>query len=674
MRPVALAAMFGLWASAPAVAQEMPHIWPVAGVYGLDHTACNDDHSSAQMTAEIAPSLCPALEANKRIIMERFVQLMLAKFPGAEAEFAAHMPASATPHARLNSTLVASLRISRAIGWIVRKPGGDDGIQPIALTLDIVNAATGEVVFSRHRTDLGGGTFPDASAAKDMDAQFPAHLDAALAALVSDAAAAWHPSIQRGKIVGEISLEDGKAWVIDKGRQAGLRAGDSIGADGKILHAGASYSIVRPTISTYHEGDLLARTLVAPAEVLARPSVLVSVGQVPPGYAAAFLAGVFEDALGAGGGFAPMPITPAFTALRTKALSDALAVDMDSRALPDFVASVDIAVLPAGHFPSKVPGVSTARFEAHVFVSLVDRTGRIVASFHGSNRIEDQIAGGMGFSDSQRQDTVLKNALFDAAQQMAAWHPKSGILPVSARGASIFVADPTNALPMHTQVPVLRDHGHVGGIHENVLVPVAQIEAQEAADGGVIASYKGGLLRYAPHSGDVVVIDAEGAALAGRGGLAQCLASNGTPIVEDRGQVPVMVWSAAAEGILATHAKWPVRSAMLARRLAPLKESFVGWDRFAPANAPSTDRCFIPVVQIAPDAAGYGFGIGYKLIHGIVTPTVSGLHIEMKPSALPMGTSQAAAQAQLQVDLASAALPLAAKAAEGLVLAATTSH
>jgi hypothetical protein len=65
--------------------------------------------------------------------------------------------------------------------------------------------------------------------------------------------------------------------VIDKGRAAGLRDGDAIGADGIVLHAGASYAVVRPALGRYREGDLLARTLVAPADVLALPSVLVSV-------------------------------------------------------------------------------------------------------------------------------------------------------------------------------------------------------------------------------------------------------------------------------------------------------------------------------------------------------------------------------------------------------------
>jgi hypothetical protein len=311
---------------------------------------------------------------------------------------------------------------------------------------------------------------------------------------------------------------------------------------------------------------------------------------------------VLEDALSAGGTFAPMPVTPAFTALRTAALGEAQAVAMDSRALPDFVASVDTVVLPAGHFPSNVPGVTVTRFEVHAFVSLVDRTGRIIAAFHGVNRIDDQIAQGMGFSDAQRQDTVLCNALFDAARQMATWHPQPGALAVSTRGGAIFIADPANALPLGGTMPVLRKNGHVGGVREDVLV--SQLTTQTPAEGGVLA-VDADPVPYTPRNGDVIALDAEGPALAGRGGLAQRLGPDGQPIVDDRGQVPVQVWPAAAEGIFAAHAKWPVRSAALPARLAPLKASFAGWDRFAPATTTVADRCFTPVVRVVPEGAGY---------------------------------------------------------------------
>lgn len=655
-------------ACTPATAQEAPHVWPAPGLYGLDHTVCGDDGPPTAATAEITPALCPALDGPHRAaIGARFAQLMLAQFPGAEAGFAAHLPPSASPHVRLASTLIASLRLSSATEWIVAKPGGVDGFLPITLTLDVVNAATGEVVFSHHLTEIGTGIFPVASAEAEIAAQLPAHLDAMMVHLVSKAAADWHPDALKGFVVDEVQLDDGKAWVIDKGRTAGLRAGDGIGADGRVLHAGATYALVRPVLGTYRTGDALSRMLVAPAQMLARPSVLVSVGQRPKGMGAGYLAGIFEDALDADGTFAPMPVTPAFTALRTAALGEAGAVGMDSRALPDFVAGIDAVSLPAAHFPSNVPGVTTARFEAHVFVSLVDRTGRIVAAFHGINRIDDRIAGNMAFSDAQRQDMVLRNALIDAARQMAAWHPRPGVLAVSARDGGVWIDDPSNALPVGTMVPVLRDFGHLGPVREDVRVPVTHLTTQIAAGSGVIA-VDADPVPYHPHSGDVVPLDAEGPPLAGRGGLAQCLGRDGAPATADHGQIAVAVWDAAAEAILATHSKWPVRSVALAERLAPLKVMFAGWDRFAPAQRPNPAHCFMPMVQVTPSDAGVTLGIGYRLIHGADAPVTSGLGTSLRLATMPTGTSADAAAAQLQIDLTAAALPLAAQAAERLAL------
>lgn len=657
-------------AASPVYAQETPHIWPVSGLYGLEHSACNGSGATAPATAQVAPVLCPALdETHRRAIGARFVQLMLAAFPGAEEGFAAHMPASATPRARLGSTLIASLRLTRATEWMVDKPGGVDGFLPISLTLDIVNAATGEVVFSRHRSEIAQGQFPAGSASREIAAQFPARLDAVLAGLVAEAAAAWHPYVEQGRVIDEVTLDDGKAWVIDKGRETGLRAGDAIGEDGQVLHSGATYAVVRPAVGRYKAGDLLARTMTAPAAVLSRPSLLVSVGSMPSGYAAGYLAGIFEDALSSSGSFAPMPVTPGFTNLRTAALGEAQAVEMETRALPDFVASVDTVVLPAGHFPSNVPGVTVARFEAHVFVNLVDRTGRIVAAFHGTNRIDDQISHGMGFDDAMRQDTVLNNALLDAAGKVAQWHPRPGTLPVSERNGAIFIADPANALPLRSTVTVLRDAGRVGGLREDVLIPVAHITTREPAVGGVIA-VDGDPAPYAPRGGDLLALDAEGPPLAGRGGLSQCLGPDGLPAVDDRGQVPVAVWLAAAEGILAAHGRWPVRSSALAARLSPLAVSFAHWERFAPAVTPATERCFTPVVRVVPEGSSYGVSIGYILRHLSDPPASSGLHIVLTPATLPAATPPAAAAAQLQIDLAARALPLAETVAAGIVLPA----
>jgi hypothetical protein len=653
----------------PAAAQEAPHIWPAPGLYGLEHSVC-DDGAPAPATAQISQALCPALDAaHKAAISTRFTQIVLAQFPGAEAMFASHMPTDATPRAKLAGTLIAELRISRATIWSVRKPAAVDGFLAITLTLDLVNAASGEVVFSRHRNMIASGQFPAATIEAEIAAQFPERLNAALVALVGDAAAAWHPYQQQSKVVGEVTLSDGKAWVIDKGRASGLRSGNDIGVDGRVLYAGPSYAVVRPTLGRYNTGDLLARTLVAPVDMLARPSVLVSVGQIPQGYAASYLSEVLEDALSAGGTFAPMPVTPAFTSLRIVALSEAhaQAVAMDSRALPDFVASVNMVVLPAGHFRSNVPGVTTARFEAHVFVSLVDRTGRIIATFHGVNRIEEQMSDGMGFSDVERQNTVLQNALIDAASKMAAWHPQPEALAVSMRGGNVFIADPANALPLDATMPVLRNYGHIGGVREDVLAPFAQLTSQAPADGGVIA-VDADPIPYTPRNGDVVALDAEGPPLAGRGGLTQCMGPDGQPLVDDRGRVPVQVWPVAAEGIFAANAKWPVRSSALATRLAPLAVSFKNWDRFAPALIVAADRCFTPVLSVTPEGTGYGMAIGYTLRHGSDAPAGSGLHVVVTPAALPAGTMPDALAAQLQVDLATNALPLAAKVAAGLKL------
>lgn len=427
-RRASLAAL-ALCAPVSAFAQQgqqgaSPYLWPVSGLYGLERGACSKDKGSP--TAMVDLALCDALgDVQRQVIGQHFVALMSQNFPGVEGHFAEHLPASATPRARLGGTLVATLTLSRATIWTVNKPTAVDAYLPITLTLSITNAATGEVVFSRTRSDIAQGTFAPETARVDVVAQFPGKLNATLEALVHDAAAAWKPYAQQAHVLAETTLgRQGKGWIVDQGRDHGFRTGDAIGDDGHVLYAGPGYAVVQPALGAYRTGQTLSRIATTPAALLARPSVLVSFDRIPTGYAASYLTTILEEQIGNTGSFAPMPINEGFVNLRRQALGEAQAVAMEERSLPDLVASVSVVALPTATIPTQLDHVILERFEAHAFLSLVDRTGRVIASFHGVNIITDKVAAGIKFSGDQRRDTVIRNALVDVAAKMKAYKPQ----------------------------------------------------------------------------------------------------------------------------------------------------------------------------------------------------------------------------------------------------------
>ena len=438
-------------ASTAAAAQSPAlHVWASPALYGLEGSACGraEGRTADEDTAMIAPGLCETIKRLQPAIAERFTQLVALRLPAVEDRFGAHLPADATTRARLAGTAVASLRLSRATIWRVPKGGSVETHMPITLTFDISNIATGEVLATQSISDDAAATYVEAEVDEQAAANLPGHIDAVLVRLVDQAASVWKPYPISATVLAEA---DGR-WIIDKGRAAGLRTGDIIGEDGDVLHAGPDYAVVKPVLASYREGQQLSRTATQPVDMLARPSLLSVVASIPPGYPRIYLTQIFEDALGQAGHFAPVPVNPSMMDLRTRAMGDAGATSDESRSLPDYVARISIDALAPSAMPSNVPGVMIEQHEAHVFIELIEPSGRVLASFHAADQIVDQVARGIRFSADQRRDTVVRNALAKAAQAVSAWRPSPAMLAVSHSSDGFGITDPGGALSLGSRL------------------------------------------------------------------------------------------------------------------------------------------------------------------------------------------------------------------------------
>lgn len=650
--------------STGAVAQDAPGIWAVRGLYGLERGACSPvtDAGPGWDGAMIAPILCPQLDQAHRVaIGERFAAAMARSFPGVEATFAARLPADATVRAKLAHSLIASLRLTRATIWRVEKPRGVDAYLPITLTLDITNAATGEVVFSRTRSDIASGTFPADGVDSAMLTQFDGRIGATLDALVADAAAAWKPWALQATVLEE---KNG-SWIIDKGRRHGLRNGDAIGEDGTITYAAADYAVVKPTLGRYRSGQVLTRRAVAPAEQLAKPSVLTVMAAVPQGYAAPYLSQIFQDAVGTRGTFAPVPISPGFSNLRSTALGAAQAPSAMPRSLPDYIASVWVTVLKPVRYASNVPGVRIERHEARAFVSIVDQTGRVVASFQGTGRIQDDVAGDMGFSADQRRDTVIRNALIEAATAMTRFKAQPLDLPIVDQRGTMIVRDGGGALPSGVQLTVLRDVGRMNGIAGPVRIPAGMVTTGDVLAEGIAVTDSGDTPLQL-RGGERVAIEQVGPPLVSRRAIAQCADIAGSPRIDDRGTLAVDVWSVIGTAGFAAGYNGPVLVAGLPAKLASLNTEFAGWDRYGPARPRTPDACFVPVIAVTPSTTGYDLTVGYTLMQGETKLAGQGVRAALAPTRLPGRTSADDMAAMVQQDFAEQLPALTTRAASML--------
>lgn len=662
-------------ASAQEMAAEGPWIWPAPALYGFEGGSCDPDRSTTQTRgAVVDPLFCPDLAIEQRSVWgQRFADAMARNFPQVEREFGAHLPAGATPSARLRSTLAASIRLGRATYVTVPKPGGLDAYLPVTLTLDITNPATGEVVFTRSRTGVAQGAYAQATVEQQLARQFRAHLDATMQALVAEAAGEFRPYSQQARVLGNVAIADGQTgYVIDAGRDDGLRAGDSIGADASVIHAGADYAVVRPILGELAQGQVLSRIATAPVEKLARPTVLTVVEDGPAEFPLEWLTGVFEDSLGERGSLAPVPVNPAFAALRTFALSGAeQGLPLDERSLPDYVAQVRVVLMDPADWASKVPGVTVERFEALAFVTLSDASGRAVGGWQGRGLIEDEVSGGIRMPAWQRREAVVRNALSDVAAKMAGFKPVPRTLPVSRSGTQILIEDPGGIVPLGLTLPVMRPSGRFSGVKEEVLIPVGEVNTTVLGGGGVLAT-DAGIRSLSIRGKDVVALETSGNAVATRMAITHCTDADGKPAQDDRGQVPMTAFAAASEAMLAANMSAALRLAPLAGRGAAYAPSFAGWGQYRAAAPVNPEVCFLPIIAVTPDDTGYRVVTGYSLHRGASAlgekVGAKGLQTIMTPSALPEGTNAATLSALLQSNLAEEILPVTGRAAAALAI------
>jgi hypothetical protein len=677
MKAPALASALALALSSSALAQEAaatdaaPWLWAAPALYGFEGRVCQDSEQVGSAATMVDPLFCPALGMSQRTaIGDTFAKAVAAAFRNVEPRFGAHLPADATSAARLRGTLAVSLRLTRAARHLVAKPGGVDTYAPITLTLDITNPATGEVVFTLTRNDVAQGLQTAQDADAELLRQFPEHLNTALHALVAEAARTFRPYAQSAKVVGSVSLGNGaKGFVIDKGRNAGLRAGDGINGDGAVVHAGPDYAIVEAHLGGYREGQVLFRMASAPVEALARPTVLTVVEDAPAGYSPVWLGQILEGALGSGSALSPVPVNAAFSGLRTIALDGAGSdLPSDVRSLPDYVASVRAVLIDPATRPSEISGVSMDHHEAFVFVTLVDASGRAVGTWQGHNVIEDKVSSGIRMSLAQRRDAVLRNALEDAAKAMATFRPQPRLVALLGKGGTMTMAD-GGASGMGQTLPVLRPAGRFSGISGPVMVPVGVVTTGAPAATGMAVT-DAGALPLSLVGGEVVALEASGLPATMRQSVGQCLDDAGLPAIDDRGQIKMSGYAAAAPALLAGRMAAPVRLTSLPGLLQAYAPSFAGWAGYGAAAHKSVDACFVPVVSVVPVAAGYNVTVGYTLHRGARAsdPKIgsSGLATTLTPTRLPSGTEAAAQAAMLQSDLALQALPLTGNAAAAL--------
>jgi hypothetical protein len=655
---------------AGGAAAEDLRVFPVSGLYGLERSRCASGAAGSEAAAaKIDPAFCAAVDP--RLIGRRFADLVRSAFPHAVTDLASQSAAGETAEARLSKTVIASLHIARAELWPVQKPDVTDVYVPITLTLELTNALTGEVMFVQNSTTIPQGTFAKTTYRQEAQQQFPAQFDAALEALVQAAAGRFKPYA----IIGHVRAKVGDRFVVDVGRKQGIREGDTLGADAKVVFSDASYSVVAPLLGSLTVGQTLTHQALQPVEVLAKPSAMVDVAQAPPDVSRAYLSAVFSDALAQTASLAITPVDPDFSNLRRLAIGEAqLSSDYDSlRTLPDYFVRLSVVTLDPVDLETNQTHVRRGTYEAHAFVEIIDHSGRVVFATQGVNRITDEVLFGVGFSPDQRLDVVTKNAVVAAAAAVAkGFRPAAMRMDASPAGDDVEISD-GGALGQGAHAKLLRRAGPFSGITGDVWVPVGDLEVTAVSPQGALARFADPTPLKA-RKGDKAAFDSGGSQVSSRRQFTPCMTADGMVDVSRRGAVDDPLFEPIAINSFASAFQAPVRLPQFAVELRPLLGDFPASKSLAALQPPAADVCFQPVYQIdqtGEKAAGayvsgvYNVAMGYILRRDGAKVASLALQQTLTASGVPATTPPPMKLTALQYDLAAEAQQLTARALQG---------
>lgn len=658
--------------AAPTIAsagEDGLRLHPVRGLFGPEDSACG---TSGRASTLIASDLCDKLAPIERRQYwgERFNTLVIDRFgqDRVSPDLSAPPPSGMTRETLMSRTLVASLHVSRADLWHVPKASVVEVHMPITVTLLMTNVLTGEVMFAHTVSTNVQGDMDRSGYEAEAAAQFDRHFDAALVTLVDGAKARFQPNA----VTTQVRSRNGDLYVVDAGLQKGLRPGDQIGADARVVFADARYAVVKPALETLSIGQSLSRYVAQPLDALSKPSLLVVVAEtpsdVPPGYASA----IMEEALSAAGGFSLIQINPAASTLRAPLLT-AAGVESRPPALPDYFLRVTVAALEPVQAATNVRGVERRVQDARVFLEVIDHDGRVVFAVEGKDQQVDEIANGMAPSTAQRRDVAVRNAMTLAARSLKAGFTPSRVrlAVASADDGEVSIADPTGALGMGQDAQVVRSIGRVSGVEGDVWMPVAALEVTGFGDGTATARQSGVEIARV-RRGDQVAHDTVGSLAASRFRYAPC-----TPAVAFRGAEQPL-FTALSFNRFAAGFPGAVQAARFGEEAAPLGLASIAPDyrEVKALSGRPADLCFEAVhnlTQTGQKPSGrtfvqnsYDLTVGYVLKRNGERVGAQGLQQTLAATAVPTDADAEYQARSVQIDLADFASDLALRAAKAL--------
>jgi hypothetical protein len=307
-------------------------------------------------------------------------------------------------------------------------------------------------------------------------------------------------------------------------------------------------------------------------------------------------------------------------------------------------------------------------FECVVLGELVDRSGEVLYANYGKNQITDDVTKGITFSEDNRKEIVIKNALLDLAKKFDAEVKFKRLeLPITAVAKDgVQIEDKIGVLAPGENVQAFTRLGKIPGIQEDVVVPTWGLLVNEANNGKAQAGLDLPLVDKLPALApkDLVIIETtSGPANITLHRFGAC----GTH--EKLGALALPGFEDMAQNIFAHDFAAPYFARNFAADLNQVVSADAGFKKGLKLSDPKLDYCVEPVYRIDPASKKceedntscqetLKVRVTYRVKQANEIKARSGLEVSMTASAIPQGVPDAVRLKSLESDLVDEVLKL----------------
>ena len=361
---------------------------------------------------------------------------------------------------------------------------------PLTASIQLVNAATGEMLYSypltsvgKYQTTTGNENTPQTQQAiKELYLQSYQTL---VQEIVAKAAQEFHPfSIQ-----AVVSDTYKGLYILDQGASSGIAKGDLLTDDTgnqlNVLYAGLNYSVAEKVLGKIQKNVPFTKFATTSIAQLKKPKIAF-INDLPD----AKWYNIFSSAVGNGADFSLITVDKTFYDMQEALValnSEFKSENMNRRSIPDYFLRLHVGKPVYTRYASNTDYGFLDKYNQKACGDIFDKTGNVIFATCVQESISDKTISDIKFTDESRFEVLTKNVLVKLAEAFANQLKfKQGSLPITqSKDGLIYVNDSNGILSLGSTVTVFRKI-KTEQKGEEIVIPIWEYQVYDYQDGKAV--------------------------------------------------------------------------------------------------------------------------------------------------------------------------------------------